>query len=93
MPPATLLRLATRRSIRPLPQTIRSTSIRALSQTSPSFANKYDQDRKSIDTSSSENTRSSTDNAAAADEAAFDPSNTSPEGEMESAGGGKEVSE
>jgi hypothetical protein len=54
---------------------------------------KDSQDKDSINTEATEYTKSGTDDGAAAqEEAAFDPNNTSPEGEMKKAGEGNEVS-
>lgn len=89
-----LLHVVSRSSVRP--QTFRAvptiSQTRPLSHTAFRSYPKDDQDRNSINTESSEHTKSSTDSdAAAQDEAAYSPNKTSPESELESAGDGKKV--
>jgi len=97
MSPTSLLRLASRRPIRPQTFISNSTSspIRCFSQTPlRTSPKKYDEDRNSINTESNEYTKSSTDNdAAAQDQAAYDPKKTSPESELKSAERRNEVSD
>ena len=94
MSPSAFLRVASR-SLQPLPSRL----LPAISQSAPfsqgafrSFSKKNGQDRESINTESTEHTKSSTDDEAAAqNQAAYDPSRTSPESEMESAQKGNKV--
>ena len=92
MPPSNLLRLAAQ-STRPRTHAITPTQLRPISQTPYLLSPKKGaEDRNDINTESTEHSKSSTDaDAAQQDQAAYDPSKTSPESEMESAGDGKEV--
>lgn len=56
------------------------------------YPRKDSQDRNSINTEATEYSKSGTDDGAARQEAAFDPSKTSPESEKDTAGEGNEVS-
>jgi hypothetical protein len=90
MSPTTILRLAVR-STRPQARALRlapTSQLRPLSQTPfLTFPKKGAEDRESINTESSEHTKSSTDAAAAQLDEAYDPKKTSPESEMESTDG------
>lgn len=93
MPPSNLLCKATR-SARPQAfRTAPTSHPRLLSKTAfLRIPQKGAEDRNSINTESSEHTKSSTDfEAAQQDQAAYDPSKTSPESQMESAKSDKEV--
>lgn len=85
--PTNLLRIAARSA---RPRTLRIapkfSQLRPFSQTgNRSFPKKGAEDRESINTESSEHTKSGTDAAAAQSEEAYDPNKTSPEAEVESA--------
>lgn len=97
MSPTSILRLSSRQWLRP--QQFRAsrpiaTPIRPFSQTAfARYPRKDSQDRKSIDTEGTENTKSGTDDGAAKqEEAAFDPKTTSPGKEKKIAGEGNEES-
>jgi len=99
MSPSSLLRL-TNSSTRLLRQPCRIALInftsqrRRLSQTNfLRYPRKDSQDRESINTEATENTKSGTDDSAARqEEAAFDPNKTDPESEKGAAGVGNEQS-
>lgn len=91
------LRISSRRVLpRPAVQRAATTPIlpqRTFHQASRAmFPRKDAQDRESIDTESTEYSKSGSDDAAARnEEAAFDPSKTSPESQKQKAGEGHEV--
>jgi len=86
-----ILRLATRQSLRPCPSTSPIYPIRPFSQSPFSrFPRKDSQDRNSINTEATEYTKSGTDDGAARqEEAAFDPDITDPGKEEKVAGEGE----
>jgi len=90
MAPTSLIRLATRQSLRRITQSPRyiSTPVRTFTQTPLArYPRKDSQDKDSIDASATEYSKSGTDDSAAHKSSAFDPSDTDPQSEKDNAEG------
>ena len=92
MSPSTYIRFTGR--LLPTQHCVRVIPLRHLSHSQrPCWPKKESQERESIDTESTEYTKSDTDDSAAHSKVAFDPTTTSPEDEKAQASKQKKVSQ